>query len=93
MINEKDLEKVAELARLAVTEQERQAYLKQMTAILDYFDQVSEVETKGVEPLVTPTQIEEFWRMDEQKEGLSAEEALGNAPEKVGHLFKVPPVV
>ncbi len=93
MINEQDLEKVAVLARLSVSPEESQTYLKQMSAILDYFDQVSEVKTEGVDPLVTPTQIEEFWREDEVRETLEAEKALANAPEKVGHLFKVPPVV
>ncbi|MCB0341954.1 MAG: Asp-tRNA(Asn)/Glu-tRNA(Gln) amidotransferase subunit GatC [Pseudobdellovibrionaceae bacterium] len=88
-----DIEKVVKLARLTITEDEAKQYSEQIPAILEYFEKISKVNTKGVEPLVTPTPMEQHLREDKVQPGLGAEKALANAPEKSGHLFKVPPVV
>jgi aspartyl-tRNA(Asn)/glutamyl-tRNA(Gln) amidotransferase subunit C len=60
---------------------------------LNHFQQLSAVATDGVEPLVTPTDIPDQWRKDEVKTWKGAETAVREAPEKIGNLFKVPPVV
>ena len=44
-------------------------------------------------PMVTPNEIEQYWRDDRIEHTLSPDEAMKNAPEKEGNLFKVPPVV
>jgi aspartyl/glutamyl-tRNA(Asn/Gln) amidotransferase, C subunit len=93
MIDKKTIEHIAKLARLHVTEQEAIEYSEQLSKALSYFDQINKVDTNGVEPLVTPTEIESFWREDEAKEEFTAEEMTANAPAKAGNLFKVPPVV
>ena len=93
MIDKKTIEHIAKLARLHVTEQEAVEYSEQLSKALGYFDQIVKVDTTGVEPLVTPTEIEAFWREDEAKEEFTAEEMTANAPAKAGNLFKVPPVV
>ena len=93
MIDKKTIEHIAKLARLHVTEQEAIEYSEQLSKALSYFDQINKVDTNGVEPLVTPTEIETFWREDEAKEEFTAEEMTANAPAKAGNLFKVPPVV
>lgn len=93
MIDKKTIEHIAKLARLHVTESEAQEFSSQLSKAFGYFEQISKVPTEGIEPLVTPTEIEAFWREDIQKKELTAEELLANAPEKVGNLFKVPPVV
>jgi aspartyl-tRNA(Asn)/glutamyl-tRNA(Gln) amidotransferase subunit C len=93
MIDRKALEHIARLARLHVTETEAQEFAGQLSKALGYFEQISKVETKGVEPLVTPSEIQAFWREDEAKKELSAEEIVANAPAKTGNLFTVPPVV
>ncbi|PIS11633.1 MAG: Asp-tRNA(Asn)/Glu-tRNA(Gln) amidotransferase subunit GatC [Bdellovibrio sp. CG10_big_fil_rev_8_21_14_0_10_47_8] len=93
MIDQKTVQHIATLARLYVTESEAQEYSRQLSKILGYFEQISQVNTQGVEPLVTPTEIECFWREDVVQKELSAEEIVANAPEKTGHLFTVPPVV
>lgn len=93
MIDQKALEKVAKLARLKLTEDEFKVYPAQFSAILKYFEQISKVNTQNVEPLVTPTEIEPYWRDDKSEDWAGRDEAMANAPEKVGHLFKVPPVV
>ncbi len=93
MIDAKALEHIANLARLHVTESEAQEFAAQLSKALGYFEQISKVDTKGVEPLVTPSEMQAFWRPDEVKKELSAEEIVANAPAKTGNLFTVPPVV
>ncbi len=93
MISEKEVTRVAHLARLSLTEDEAKALALQLSSVLKNFDQVSKVDTQGVEPLVTPTEIEQFWRNDAAEVWESVESAMQNAPEAVGNLFKVPPVV
>lgn len=88
-----DVKKVASLARLSLSPEEESKYQSQLADVFKHFEEVSQIDTKGVEPLVTPTQLEEFWREDVVGNTIGTEEALQNAPEKSGHLFKVPPVV
>jgi len=93
MIDRKTLEHIAHLTRLQVSESEAQEFAHQLSQVLGYFEQISKVETKGIEPLVTPSEIEVFWREDKAKQELTAEEIVANAPAKTGNLFTVPPVV
>jgi aspartyl-tRNA(Asn)/glutamyl-tRNA(Gln) amidotransferase subunit C len=93
MISEKEVEKVAFLARLSLTAEEKQAYAKQLSSILGYFQQMSEIKTDGVEPLVTPTDVTPHLRTDKTENWPKSADALQQAPERMGNLFKVPPVV
>lgn len=93
MIDKKTIEHIAKLARLHISEAEAQEFSMQLSKALGYFEQISKVPTEGVEPLVTPSEIETFWREDGVKKQLSAEELVSNAPDKIGNLFRVPPVV
>lgn len=93
MIDQKTIQHIAKLARLKVTAEEATVYGDQLTKVLSHFQKISEIDTTGIEPLVTPTDIEFFLRADEVKKENSAEEMVVNAPEKAGNLFKVPPVV
>lgn len=93
MIDPKTIVHIAKLARLYVSEDEIIKYGEQLSKVLEQFAQISSISTEGVEPLVTPTEIEGFWREDVPKTELTAEEMLANAPQKTGNLFTVPPVV
>jgi aspartyl-tRNA(Asn)/glutamyl-tRNA(Gln) amidotransferase subunit C len=93
MISEDEVARVAHLARLSISPEEAKQLAAQLSQVLGHFEHVSKVNTEGVEPLVTPTEIESYWREDEVKVSTSVEDALANAPEAVGNLFKVPPVV
>lgn len=93
MIDEKTIAHVAQLARLRVTEQEVTALSSQLSKALGYFEEISKVPTDGVEPLVTPVDIEINWREDKAAKEISSKELMENAPDKMGNLFKVPPVV
>ncbi len=94
MISEKEVARVAHLARLSLSEEESKTLAAQLSTVLNHFEQVAKIDTTGVEPLVTPTDMEFIWREDKVETWPgAAEAAVENAPEAVGHLFKVPPVV
>jgi len=93
MIDQKTIEHIARLARLRITPAEAKEYGEQLSKVLNHFEQISKVDTMGVEPLVTPIKIEFYARLDEVQQETTTEEILANAPEKAGHLFKVPPVI
>ena len=93
MISEAELKKVAKLARLELKAEELALYPKQFAAILEYFEQIAKVDTSKVEPLLTPTDMEQHLRVDEVTPWGGADIAMANAPERSGNLFKVPPVV
>lgn len=93
MIDKKTIEHIAKLARLHITEEEAQEYSTQLAKALEHFEQISKVDTSGVEPLVTPIEMEAYWREDVALQEYSAEEMTVNAPDRAGNLFKVPPVV
>lgn len=93
MLSEDEVEKVAKLGRLSLTPEERMTLAQQLSSVLKHFDHVSKIPTEGIEPLVTPTDIQQYWREDARTHWESPEVAVSNAPERVGNLFKVPPVV
>jgi aspartyl-tRNA(Asn)/glutamyl-tRNA(Gln) amidotransferase subunit C len=94
MISEEEVSRVALLARLSMGADEIKKLSQQLSLVLGHFEHVSKINTEGVEPLVTPTDIEQMWREDKAEQWAGASEsAMKNAPEAVGNLFKVPPVV
>jgi aspartyl-tRNA(Asn)/glutamyl-tRNA(Gln) amidotransferase subunit C len=88
-----DVERVAALARLALTEDEKTLYLRQLTHILDYARQLSELDTRGVPP--TSSVLEEIprHRADEVRPSLGRDAAMTNAPDAASGLFRVPRVL
>ncbi len=93
LISQAEVERVAHLARLSLSLEETQLLSQQLSSVLKHFEQVAKIDTTGIEPLVTPSDIIEHWREDRVETWGSSTEAIANAPEAVGHLFKVPPVV
>lgn len=88
-----DVKKSADLARIQLSDSELTKFGKQLAEVISHFHALEAVNTDGVEPLITPTQIDERWRDDIRQEGLATELALSQAPERQGQLFKVPPVI
>lgn len=88
-----DVKHVAKLARLEISADEEKKYQEQLSGIFKYFEEIATVDTSKVEPLITPSEIEQVFRADQAEVSLTTEQALSNAPEKTGNLFRVPPVV
>ena len=93
MIDKKTMEHVARLARLEISAQEAQEFGEQLAKAIQHFDAIAKINTAGIEALITPTEIEPYWREDVVVKEFTAEEMTTNAPSKAGNLFKVPPVV
>src|SRR5918992_4780141 len=84
--------KVAKLARLELTDADLSVMAGQLNAILDYVDQLQQVNTDGVEPLAHPLPVQNVFRDDEPAPSLPVDEALANAPARLGDYFGVPAV-
>lgn len=87
-----DVRWVANLARLDLKDEDIPAMTEQLSAILDYVDQLKQVDTEGVEPLAHPLPVQNVFRDDEPGTSLSPDEALKNAPDRRDNFFAVPPV-
>jgi aspartyl-tRNA(Asn)/glutamyl-tRNA(Gln) amidotransferase subunit C len=93
MLSEDEIKRIALLARLELTPAEVSTYAKQLGAIVDHVSELSKVDTTGVAPMVSPTDMKPHYRNDEVKPSIGAEGVTANAPEKSGNLFKVPAVL
>lgn len=93
-ISVEDVRHIANLARLELGEDELAKFQKDLSSILEYISQLSEVKTEKVEPMFQTTGLKNVFREDaiDEKQGLSAEEATQNAPAKEKGYFKVKPV-
>jgi len=87
------VKKVAKLSRLDLSDSDLAVMAKQLTAILEYVDQLGELNTDDVEPLAHPLPLQNAFRADENKPSLPVEEALRNAPARSGNFFAVPAVL
>ena len=81
---------VARLARLALSDDEIDRLGAQLNAILEAVGKVSELDLADVEPTAHPLDLVNTWAADEPRPSLSADEALANAPDREGDLFRVP---
>jgi len=88
-----DVRWVAHLARLELTEAELTTMTRQLGAILDYVQQLQQVNTGGVEPLAHPLPVQNVFRPDEPAPSLPVNAALANAPARSGDFYAVPAVL
>src|SRR5882757_10589143 len=108
-VTEKDVAYVADLANLALTEEERAGMLRDLNSILEYVDRLNEIDTSNVPPMA---QVSDRYGVDESKQGserfafairedvleglrksLAHEVALANAPDADEDFFRVPKVI
>jgi len=88
-----EVEHIAELARLKLADQEKVRYSEQLSAILDYFAQLQELDTADIPPTSSVLPPRSVLRADEARPGLSLEELLRNAPDAEDDQFRIPPVL
>lgn len=92
-VTEEMLDKMARLARLKIDPDQKEILLKEMTDILGWVEDLNEVDTDGIEPLIHMSHEINKLRDDEVTGQLSKEEALANAPKSDGNFFQVPKVI
>ena len=93
MIRKEELEHIAWLARIELSEAEKELFEQQLSSILDYFAVLDELDTTDVEPTYHVIGITDVIREDEPKEALSQAEVLRNAPKKEEGYFKSPRIL
>lgn len=92
-ITKKDVEYVAKLARLKLSEKEKEKFAKQLDQILKYVDKLNELDTEKVKPTSHVLPLKNVFREDKVGKSLKVEKVLENAPEKAKGFFKVPKVI
>ncbi|MBL6642067.1 Asp-tRNA(Asn)/Glu-tRNA(Gln) amidotransferase subunit GatC [Alphaproteobacteria bacterium] len=92
-VDENMVRRIANLARIGVTDGELPALAKELSAIIGFVEQLSELDTDGVKPLTSAVEDRIRGREDIVTDGGYAEDVLANAPEKDDEYFAVPKVV
>jgi len=85
--------RIATLARIEVPEADLEATATQLSGILSWIEQLSEVNTDGVPPMSGGTDLKLPWREDKVTDGGKADQVLANAPDRQSDFFGVPKVV
>lgn len=92
-ISKQEVEHVAQLARLEITEAEKEAFSKQLSSILTYVEKLKALNTEGVEPTATVLEQTNVFREDKSRPSLPVEKAMANAPESEAGYFLVPKIL
>ena len=88
-----DVEKIASLARLQLTDEEKALYQEQLSAVLEYAARLDQLDLEGVPPTSSAVGLENIMREDEIEPCLSVEDALFNAASKALDQFLIQPVM
>lgn len=91
-IDRRQVERVAQLARLSLSDGELDRMTLELGQIVSLVDQMSELDTEGVEPLLHPLEVRNAMREDVVEPSLSRDQALQNAPSHDETCFRVPAV-
>lgn len=92
-ISKDQVKHVANLARLSLSEEEADMFTDHLSSIIEYAEQLNELDTENVEPTTHVLDLKNVLRKDEPKEWISKEEALINAPDKQDGYFRVPSIL
>lgn len=92
-VTKTDVEKIAALARVEFSEEEKEQLRSQMERILDYVQKLNELDTDNVEPTYSIQHSTELLREDKVAESMPREDALMNAPARTDGFFRVPKII
>ena len=92
-LDEATVARIARLARIAVPEEELAPLATELSHILEWIEQLNEVDTDGVAPMTSVAAMTLAWREDRVTDGGRADDILANAPERQDGYFVVPKVV
>ena len=88
-----EVEHIAELTKLALTEEEKRTFQEQLSDILEYFEMLQKVDTSNIPPTANVLPLRNVMREDIIQPSLSPEAVLANAPEREGDSFKIQAVL
>ena len=87
------VEHVANLARLGLTEEEKERFAEQLSAVLEYAEMLQKLDTAAIPPTAMVVPLQNVLRPDVVTPSLEREEALANAPRREGEFFRVPAIL
>jgi len=93
VLSREEVQHVARLARLHLSDDELERMREQLDAILAYIDKLKELDVEGVEPTAHAVPLLDVMRDDENAPCLPQEMALANAPDRAGEFFRVPRII
>ncbi len=93
MIDRQQVQKIAHLARLEITPKEEEEFAPQLNSILEYFEQLSELDTEDVPPTTRAIEVSNITRRDSSDVYSDRESLLKEAPEQEGDFFRVPQIL
>lgn len=88
-----EVEHVARLARLELSQDETNLFVGQMDAILGYVDKLGELNTDGIHPTSHAVPVENAFRQDQAQPSIGVAKALANAPDRAESFYRVPKVI
>ena len=93
MIDREQVRKVAHLARLELTESEEEQFTRELGGILDYIEQLQELDTENVPPTTRAIDVSNITRADQLEPYQDRDALLQNSPEQDGDYFRVPKIL
>ncbi|MDJ0508049.1 MAG: Asp-tRNA(Asn)/Glu-tRNA(Gln) amidotransferase subunit GatC [Crocosphaera sp.] len=93
MLDRQQVQKIAHLARLEITPTEEEQFAGQLSSILDYFEQLSELDTENVPPTTRAIELSNITRQDTSEIYCDREDLLKEAPSPEGEFFRVPQIL
>lgn len=92
-ISEKEVEHIANLARIELTEEEKRSFTEQFNTILEYFEIINDLDTEDVPPTSHVIDVTNAFREDQVSPSLAIEDVLKNASKKERGFFKAPKII
>ena len=92
-LSSQEVEYVANLARLEISDEEKEKFTSQLNDILLYIDKLNKLDTEGVAPMSHAIALTNAFREDKIADSLGTEKSLANAPDARGEFFRVPKVI
>jgi aspartyl-tRNA(Asn)/glutamyl-tRNA(Gln) amidotransferase subunit C len=93
MLSREEIEHIAMLARLSLTEEEKELFGAQLSSILDYMEKLNELDTEHIEPTSHVLSISNIMREDATRDSIPREDALSNAPDRTDKFYRVPKII
>ena len=93
MLSKEEIEHIAMLARLSLTEEEKELFGEQLSSILDYMEKLNELDTEHIEPTSHVLTLSNVMREDAPRDSIPREDALSNAPDRTDKFYRVPKII
>jgi aspartyl-tRNA(Asn)/glutamyl-tRNA(Gln) amidotransferase subunit C len=93
MLSKEEIQHIALLARLSLSEEEKELFRTQLSSILDYMEQLNELDTERIEPTSHVLSLSNVMRQDSPRDSIPRDDALSNAPDRTDTFYRVPKII